>query len=69
MKMMLDNATLSTASKDGEGEEGGSSLSTYVPTPAQREMIESEAFEVANFVSHRTAGKVRKERWLRPVIN
>ncbi len=54
MKMMLDSATLSSTSKEGEEVD----QTVYVPTPAQREMIESDAFETAKFVSHRTADKV-----------
>ena len=61
MKMMLDNVALaSTTSTEGD-KEGEATASVYVPTPAQREMIESDAFETAKFVSHRTtSAKVRK---------
>lgn len=54
---MLDKATTSLSEKKEE-----ENVSTYVPTPAQLEMIEAEGFETAKFVSHRTAGKVRYTR-------
>lgn len=42
---------------------------TYTPSSAQLEMIESEGFETTNFVSHRTAGKVRLLKMISQVFN
>ena len=53
MKAMLDKSTASL-SKAKDKEEPA----VYVPTPAQREMLESESFEAAKFVSNRTTSKV-----------
>ena len=53
IKVMLDKSVVSLSEKKDDV-----AASDYVPTPAQREMIESESFETANFVSHRTASRV-----------
>ena len=54
---MLDKSTAAMTTDKGAEGEGGATV--YVPTAAQRDMIEAEGFETATFVSHRTAGKVR----------
>ena len=67
MKMMLDNVTLSSAASTEGDKEGETTATVHIPTPAQREMIESDAFETARFVSHRTSAKVRTVQWLQPL--
>ena len=55
IKALLDKTA---ASKASEGEDEEKDEGSFIPTSSQREMIEAECFEAADFVSHRTSDKV-----------